>query len=178
MAELTTLARPYAKAAFETAQQHNQLNEWSQMLAVMAMVSEDAQIQALLSHPSIKADAKADAFIDVCGDYLSEAGRNFVHLLAENKRLSLLPEISVLFEELKAQQESTVQVVVETAFELSQEQKDALIKSLQTKLGRSVTMETVLDKSLLGGVVIRADDLVIDASVRGRIAKLAEALHS
>lgn len=178
MAELTTLARPYAKAAFELAHQKQQLGEWSAMLSTLAVVARDERVQTLLGHPSVTAEAKAEAFIQVCEERLSEAGKNFVRLLAENKRLSLLPEISVLFEEFKAQQESTVQVVVETAFELSQEQKDALIKSLQAKLGRSVNMETVLDKSLLGGVVIRADDLVIDASVRGRIAKLAEALHS
>jgi F-type H+-transporting ATPase subunit delta len=178
MAELTTLARPYAKAAFEIAQPQKQLTEWSGMLSILAVVATDERVKTLLSQPSVKVEAKADAFIAVCGEYLSEAGKNFVRLLAENKRLSLLPEISVLFEELKAQQESTVQVLVESAYELSDAQKDSLIKSLQTKLGRSVNMQITIDKTLLGGVVIRAEDLVIDASVRGRIAKLAEALHS
>jgi len=178
MAELTTLARPYAKAAFETAQAQNELGAWSHMLAITAMVAQNEQVKALLSHPSIKDDVKAQAFIDVCGEFLSETGKNFVRLLAENKRLSLFPEISVLFEELKAQQESTVQVTVETAFELTPEQRDNLIERLHAKLQRSVNMDTVINKSLLGGVIIRAEDLVIDASVRGRIAKLAEALHS
>lgn len=178
MAELTTLARPYAKAAFELAHQKQQLGEWSAMLSTLAVVARDERVQTLLGHPSVTAEAKAEAFIQVCEERLSEAGKNFVRLLAENKRLSLLPEISALFEAMKARQEASVDVVVETAFDLSAEQKDKLIKSLQAKLERSVKLETVINKSLLGGVVIRAEDLVIDASVRGRIAKMAKALYS
>ena len=178
MAELTTLARPYAKAVFELAREQSQLGNWSEILSLLAVVAQDERVQALLSHPSITADAKAQAIIEVSGEKLGEAGKNFVRLLAENKRLSLLPEISELYENLKAQQEATVDVVVETAFELSAEQTDRLIKSLQAKLQRSVNLETVTNKALLGGVVIRAEDLVIDASVRGRLAKLAEAIQA
>lgn len=178
MAELTTLARPYAKAAFEFAQSHQELTEWSAMLGLASSVSVDETIQQLLRVPRITGAEKADTFVEVCGDKLDAKVQNFIHLLAENDRLLLLPEITELFELYKAEQEKSVDVEVTSAFALNNEQKDKLAKVLSARLSREVRLHATEDSSLIGGVVIRAGDLVIDGSVRGKIAKLAEALKS
>ncbi|MBA1191602.1 F0F1 ATP synthase subunit delta [Pseudomonas entomophila] len=178
MAELTTLARPYAKAAFEHAQAHQQLANWSAMLGLAAAVSEDDTMQRLLKAPRLTSVEKAATFIDVCGDKFDAEARNFIHVAAENDRLLLLPEIAELFELYKAEQERSVDVDVISAFALNQEQQDKLAKVLSARLGQEVRLHASEDASLIGGVVIRAGDLVIDGSVRGKIAKLAEALKS
>ncbi|GAB3109856.1 F0F1 ATP synthase subunit delta [Aestuariicella hydrocarbonica] len=178
MAELTTLARPYAKAAFESADAAGQLQKWSDMLTLAAAVAQqDGMIKALVS-PALTSEQKAKAFADVCGDELNEGAVNLISVLAENKRLTLLPEIQQLFEQHKAQREQSVDVEVSTAFELSGELQDKLAKALSAKLDREVNLSTVVDKSLLGGALVRAGDTVIDGSVRGRLAKLAEAMNS
>ena len=178
MAELTTLARPYAKAAFEYAQAHQQLAPWSAMLGLAAAVSQDDTIQRMLTAPRLTSTDKATAFIEVCGDKFNEQVRNFVHVVAENDRLALFPEIAELFELLKADQEKSVDVDVTSAFALNEEQQDKLAKVLSARLGREVRLHAAEDATLIGGVVIRAGDLVIDGSVRGKLAKLAEALKS
>jgi len=178
MAELTTLARPYAKAAFEYAQAHQQLAAWSAMLSLAAGVSSDDTMQQLLNAPRLTRKEKAANFVEVCGEKFDASVRNFIHLLSENGRLGLLPEISGLFELYKAEQEKSVDVDVISAFALDNEQQDKLAKVLSARLGREVRLHTAEDVSLIGGVVIRAGDLVIDGSVRGKIAKLAEALKS
>lgn len=178
MAELTTLARPYAKAAFEHAQAQQQLANWSAMLGLAAAVSQDDTIQRLLKAPRLTSAQKADTFIDVCGDKFNAQAQNFIRVAAENDRLPLLPEISALFDLYKAEQEKSVDVEVTSAFALNQEQQDKLAKVLSARLSREVRLHATEDASLIGGVVIRAGDLVIDGSVRGKIAKLAEALKS
>lgn len=178
MAELTTLARPYAKAAFESADAAGQLQQWSDMLALAAAVAQqDGMVKVLLS-PALTSAQKAQAFIDVCGDELNEGVANLLKALADNKRLTLLPYIQQLFEQHKAQREQSVDVEVTTAFELSGELQDKLAKALSAKLDRVVTLTTTVDKAILGGALIRAGDTVIDGSVRGRLAKLAEAMNS
>ncbi|MEE1922278.1 F0F1 ATP synthase subunit delta [Pseudomonas sp. 148P] len=178
MAELTTLARPYAKAAFEHAQAHQQLANWSAMLGLAAAVSQDDTMQRLLKAPRLTSAQKATTFIDVCGDKFDAQARNFIHTAAENGRLLLLPEIAAQFELYKAELEKSVDVEVTSAFALNQEQQDKLAKVLSARLSREVRLHATEDASLIGGVVIRAGDLVIDGSVRGKLAKLAEALKS
>ena len=178
MAELTTLARPYAKAAFEFAQNQKKLTEWSAMLGLASAVSVDATVQQVLRAPRMTGEMKADTFVEVCGDKLDAKVQNFIHVLAENDRLLLLPEIAGLFELFKAEQEKSVDVEVTSAFALNNEQKDKLAKVLSARLSREVRLHATEDSTLIGGVVIRAGDLVIDGSVRGKIAKLAEALKS
>ncbi|WXL25896.1 F0F1 ATP synthase subunit delta [Ectopseudomonas mendocina] len=178
MAELTTLARPYAKAAFEYAQAHQQLANWSAMLGLAAAVSQDDTMQEVLKAPRLTRTDKATAFNEVCGDKFDAQVRNFIQVLAENDRVALLPQIAELFELYKAEQEKTVDVDVISAFALSDEQQDKLAKVLSARLSREVRLHAAEDASLIGGVVIRAGDLVIDGSVRGKIAKLAEALKS
>jgi F-type H+-transporting ATPase subunit delta len=178
MAELSTLARPYARAAFEFARERGELPTWSAQLASVATVTRDPVMAQVLSNPALTAEQQAQTLKDVCGDAINGHGQNFVSILASNKRLSLLPEISALFEQYKANQEKTVDVQVYSAFEVAEQTEQALARVLKTKLEREVKVDTVVDKALLGGVLIRAGDLVIDGSVRGRLNKLAEAMNS
>lgn len=177
MAELNTVARPYTKAVFEFARDAGTIQNWSQSLNDAAQVASDDVMKSILGNPALTSDAKADAFISVI-DNLDDSGKNFIHLLAENKRLALIPEIAVQFEQLKANQESNVEINVTTAYELDEQQQQKLTQALSAKLGRDVALSSTIDKSILGGVVIRTQDLVIDGSVRARIAKLAEVLNS
>jgi F-type H+-transporting ATPase subunit delta len=178
MAELSTLARPYAKAAFEYAAQAGELQSWSDSLATAGSVAQQPNVVKLLSSPSVTAQQQATALIEICGDALDERGQNFLTVLSENHRLQLLPEISLQFDVLKANREKAVDVELVAAHELDAEQQQKLSDALSAKLERKVNMQVSLDKSLLGGAVIRAGDLVIDGSIRGRLAKLAESLHS
>lgn len=178
MAELTTLARPYAKAAFQVAMQDNALGNWSAMLTLVASVAGQETVRTVLTDPSLSSEQAARSFIEVCGDELDAKGQNFIRLLAENKRLVLLQEISALFEILKANQEKSVDVEITTAFEISSDISDKLAKALKDRLHREINLATAVDQSLIGGAVIRAGDTVIDSSVRGKLFKLAESINS
>jgi len=177
MAELTTLARPYAKAAFEYARDNNALAQWSNALATAAAVAQHDAVQQLLSSPNRTPEQKGARFAEVCGDALDAHANNFILHLAHNGRLVLLPQIYELFEQFKADHEKSIDVELVTAFPISDEQSGKLVDALKTKLGRDVTLQTEVDDSLLGGAVVRAGDVIIDGSVRGRLAKLAEATH-
>jgi F-type H+-transporting ATPase subunit delta len=178
MAELSTIARPYAKAAFEYARDSKQLSQWDEQLATAAAVAADKGLQAAINDPSLTAEQQARILSDVCGDALGAQACNFVAVLAANKRLSLLPEIYLLFAQYRANQEKTVDVEVISAFDLADTARDRLAEVLGKKLERQVKVRTSTDRSLLGGVLIRAGDLVIDGSVRGRLNKLAAAMNS
>ena len=190
MAEKQTLARPYAEAVFELAQARNALKPWSEMLALVTAIAADENIQRLASDPRVDRARFRDLFLDVCSDVqgstsvagdrksgatknLDDAGANFVRLLVENRRLNLLPEIVAQYESLKADAEARVEVTVTSAFTLEPEQLKSLSAALKRKLGREVNITAQVDKTLMGGIVIRAGDLVIDGSVRGRLADLA-----
>ena len=178
MAELSTIARPYAKAAFEYARDSKQLAQWAEQLATAAAVVADKDLQVALNDPSLTATQQADILCDVCGDALGAQGRNFIAVLAANKRLALLPEIYLLFAQYKANQEKTVDVEVISAFDLADTARDKLADVLGKKLERQVNVRTSTDSHLLGGVLIRAGDLVIDGTIRGRLNKLAAAMNS
>ena len=178
MAELTTLARPYAKAVFEYANGKGKLGKWSEMLGVAAAVAGEEPVAKLLSSPALTTAQQAQSFVEICGDALNDQAQGFINVLSENKRLTLLPEISVLFESLKAELESSVDVEIISAFELDTATTDKLAKALTTTLKREVSITTSVDNSLIGGVVVRAGDTVIDDSVRGKLHKLAEAMNS
>ncbi len=177
MAELSTLARPYAKAAFEHAREQGKLSDWLVQLATVAAVTLDTTMEVALSNPALTSDAQARVLSEVCGDELSSEVQNFIVILAANKRLSLLPEIHALFGQYKANQEKSVEVEVVSAFDLADSMRDKLADVLGKKLEREVKVRTSTDAELLGGVLIRAGDLVIDGSVRGRLNKLAEAMN-
>lgn len=174
MAELTTLARPYAKAAFEFARESKDLDGWSSSLAIVAAVSKNEKVAKLLDSPTLTAEQKAATLTELCGDKLQAKVKAFVGVLAENKRLGLIGNISELFENLKAQQEKFSDVRVVSAFALDSGVEKALAEKLKTVLLSDVALKTEIDKSLIGGVIVRSGDTVIDGSLRGRLNKLAE----
>jgi F-type H+-transporting ATPase subunit delta len=164
MAELTTIARPYAKAAFVFAKEHDALEQWEKMLGLAAAVAGDASMRAYLDQPELDDATKVSAFAEVCGDELDESARNFVAQLTQNKRLPLLPIILQLFHELLAEQQQFTDVEMISAFELDDAATDKLVAALKKRLGTEV--------------LVRAGDTVIDGSVRGRLNRLAEQLNS
>jgi F-type H+-transporting ATPase subunit delta len=176
MAERTTTARPYAKAIFALARQGNKLAATSAGLIRSAEVVVDPRVHALLGSPHVTAAQLAELVNGVAGDTLDENGRNFVSLLAQNRRLGFLPEIAALYEQMKAEVENAVDVEVTAASPLSADQESRYAAALQKKLGRSVRLRTKVDGSLLGGAVLKAGDLVIDGSIKGRLERLATEL--
>ncbi len=176
MAEFSTIARPYAKAAFESALEAKALAPWSSVLELLALIAENDQVVAILTNPNINAEQRLSVFISIVGDDLNDNQSNFVKLLSENNRLAALPAILERFLALKAEYEKTIDVDLSSAVALSDDQKTLFAKKLEAKLGRKVSIQNTVDSTLLGGVIIKAEDLVIDGSVRGRIAKLAESL--
>jgi F-type H+-transporting ATPase subunit delta len=178
MAELSTYARPYAKAAFGFALAAQDLAGWEQQLNTLAAVAGTEKVAAALASPSLTSAQQCALLEGVCGEALSANGRNFLHILAENKRLALLPEISAQFHTLKALQEKAVDVQVVSAFALDSQTEATLVTALAASLQRQVKVNTVVDQTLIGGVVVRTGDVVIDNSVRGRLNKLAATMNS
>jgi len=178
MAELTTVARPYAKAAFQFAEENGQLAEWSTMLAFTAKVVEDSAVAEILDNPKLTTEQQLNTLTQICAGQLDEGGKNFIALLAGNKRLSALSAISELFEQLKAEKEQSVDVKIISAFEVTSDQTAILATALKTRLGQDVNIESEVDQSLIGGLIIRAGDIVIDGSVRGKLAKLADTMSA
>ena len=176
MAERITIARPYAKAVFKLAQSQKRLAQWSEALSIAASVVSDARVASLLTNPAVSAPQLAGLVSEVGGDRLDEQARNFIATLAANRRLGYLPEIAARYEQLRADAERTVQVTVTSAIELSPEQKSRYAAALAKRLGREVHLSCQTDPALLGGAVVRADDLVIDGSVRAGLTQLAAAI--
>ena len=176
MIEPITLARPYARAAFEHARVAGELAQWQDALEQLAAVTRDHKVSVMLKSPSQTAQQRAENLAALIGDSLPESAVNLLMIMADNGRLSLLPEVAALFEQFKQAVESTVTVVVTSAYPLSDDETRVLSETMTSKLDRSVTLTSETDPSLLGGAIIRADDLVIDGSVRGRLDKLAGAL--
>jgi F-type H+-transporting ATPase subunit delta len=178
VAERATIARPYAKAAFEYARAAKAFAEWSQGLRAAAEIVADPRLAALTKDPQWSQADLVSIITDVAGDKLNPAMQNFVRVLAENHRLLLLPEIAAHYEQLRSQVENTVDVEVISAIALNDAQQDKLAAALSTRLKRKVRMQNSVDASLLGGAVLRAGDLVIDGSLKGRLQRLATELGS
>lgn len=176
--ERSTLARPYAEAVAKLAGAGNAWAAWSERLALLALVAADEQIQSLASNPAIPTERLTEVVLAVCEGKLGAEGDNLVGLLAENKRMNLLPEIVQLFEAMKAAQEGVLEAHVTTAFELTDAQMAGLVAKLEAKLGRKISASQSLDADLIGGVVIQVGDEVLDASVRGGLANLAVTLKA
>ena len=176
MSEFTTAARPYAKAAFEVAQAESKQAEWLDAIQLLDAVICNADFASVIDSPKLGAVEKGDILIDICADKLSDTQKNFVKTLAENGRLVLMPEIAVLFEELKAEAEGTVEATATSAYPLSDAQVKSMTEALKKKLGCEVSLTTQIDASLIGGVVIRAGDLVIDGSTKAKIGSLTQAV--
>ena len=171
---MTTIARPYALAAFQHALVKEDLPAWESMLKSAAALTQDNVVSRLLSSPSVSAEKLSDLFCEVLAPGLSKEKTNFIRLLAENKRLLALPYIMKTFETLKAQYEKTVDVVVTSAVPLDESYKEKLKQALSKRLHRQVSMQCNVDSDLLGGVVVRAGDVVLDGSVRGKLNRMID----
>ena len=178
MAERATIARPYAKAAFEYARDANDFAGWSLALARAAEIVADPRVAALTKSPQWSAADVVGLITDVAGASLNGGMENFVRVLAENHRLLLLPEIAAHYEEFRSAVENTVDVEVVSAVKLDAAQSGKLSAALAKRLKRNVRMKNSVDATLLGGAVLRAGDLVIDGSLKGRLERLATELTS
>jgi len=176
MAEPSTVARPYAEAAFKLADASGSLAKWAEMIAGLATVSQDARVRAAVGDPNLSDAKVAGLFISILS--LSGEGENFVRVLAEAGRLGLLPEIRTQFEALRNERESVVEVEVVSAFELSAAQLADVVQRLEKKTGRKVRAKVQLDKELIGGIKVVLGDKVIDGSARAQLSALETALKA
>jgi F-type H+-transporting ATPase subunit delta len=177
MSELTTVARPYAKAAFDFAVEHNAIAEWQDMLMFAACVSRNETMKDLMSG-AVAAGQLAEIFNNICGEQLDSHGQNLIKILAENKRLAALEDISELFVAYKAEYDKEVEVNVTSATDLTQAQQSELSASLEKRLARKVKLNCNVDPALIAGVVIKTGDTVIDGSVKSKLNRLADALQA
>jgi len=177
MAEAITVARPYAQAAFLFANAQHTLKDWSEMLSLLAAITADATMSEVIDSPFLTESKLADLIIEVAGERINEQGANFIRVLAANGRLKLLPEIAAMYELKRRDAEGTVQAEMVTAYPASESQQTEIIASLRKRLGREVELSCSTDAGLLGGAIIRAGDLVIDGSVRGKLQRLGTVLN-
>ena len=176
MSEAITVARPYALAAFDEARKLGDLKSWSDMLQSLAYAVGNAEVRAAITSPRVAKNQLEKLMLALCGGNVSATGQNFIKLLVENQRLTLLPEITALFEVMRAEAEKSMDVVVTSAFDLNETQKQKISTAMKNRMGREVRLSCEIDRNLLGGIVIRAGDKVIDGSARTQLSELANAL--
>lgn len=173
MSDFTTAARPYARAAYQQAQQTTSVENWGEALNLLAAVTNDATMVEVIDNPQMSGDQKAELVIKVIGDKLNDQQQNLVKLMAENGRLKILPDVAEQFAVYQADAEGKIDAEAISAFELSDEQQNAITQTLKSKLGREVSLTTSTDESLIGGVVIKAGDTIIDGSMKAQLESLA-----
>ncbi|HXX83709.1 MAG TPA: F0F1 ATP synthase subunit delta [Casimicrobiaceae bacterium] len=178
MAELLTVARPYAEAVFALASEQNALPVWAEMLRVASGVAADAQMRTALDSPKLSASAKESLFLSVCGDKLNPDGKSFIRVLIEADRIGLLPEIRELFNALKDEAEGVARAHIATAFAMDDAQLSALKAMLEKRFGKKIEATVSVDPELIGGAKIVVGDTVIDASVRGELQAMETHLRA
>lgn len=178
MAEAITVARPYAEAVFKLAVAKNNLNEWSEMLQEAAEIAQNDQVEVLIGNPTVSAKQLGDLLVDIGKTKFNTECRNFLSMLAENDRVSVLPEISRSFEQLKAQHEGVLEANIVSAFEMDEEQLKKLVADLERKFKRKIEAKVQVDSELIGGVKVEVGDEIFDASIRGKLEAMANALKS
>jgi F-type H+-transporting ATPase subunit delta len=176
MAETATVARPYAEAVFGLADKGGNSGKWLEMLATMAQVAGNPDMQACIGNPNLGAKQLYDLFVALCKQDLPAEARNFVRVLIDNGRLGLLPEIHAQFAELKNQRDGVLEAEIRSAFPLDNAQITGLVAEVSRRFKRHVQPRVTLDKDLIGGVHIKVGDEVIDGSVRGKLESMATAL--
>jgi len=177
MSELATMARPYATAVFKRAKETVGAAKWSEQLAFMSAVIANKEMFALVNNPKVKKEKLTGLLLDISQGQIDNEGSNFLKTLLQNNRLALLPDIAKQFEELKAEDEGYIEVDVLTAFPFTKEAEKKFAASLEKKLSKKVHINVAVDKSLIGGVLVRAGDQVIDGSIRGQLQNLRKALQ-
>jgi F-type H+-transporting ATPase subunit delta len=178
MAEISTIARPYAVAAYQLAKETKSLDKWSQMLAFVSAVASDARMQDLINNPKMVSADLLDAFLKVSGDKLNEQGQNMIKILIEYGRLAVLPAIADAYEALKAQDEGVLEAEIIAASQPSQAEISGLVKKLEAKFGKKIEASVTVQPEIIGGVKIIVGDTVIDASVQGQLQNLAYTLSA
>lgn len=177
MSELTTVARPYAKAAFDFAVEKQTVAQWQEMLVFAGAVALDASIKEILKG-AYSASKLAEIFIGVCGEQIDENGQNLIRVLAENKRLSALPDVATLFNQYKAEFDKEIDVDVTSAIKLTKAQQSSISAALEKRLSRKVNLICNVDKTIVAGLIIKAGDTVIDGSIQTKLNRLADALQA
>lgn len=170
------LARPYAIAAFQQAREEGKLEEWSRMLALIGLIVRDRLMAGVIASPKVDRRALAGLILDVAGEHLSDTARNFVRVLVEYGRLSLMPAIVRIFNEARAREAGLSEVRVISAFELDADHVERIAVAMRERLKGEVDVSVEIDSTIIGGVIIRAGDMMIDASLRGRLTQLAQSL--
>ncbi len=176
MADFTTTARPYARAVYQQATQTSSVDAWGDALSLMAAVADNAVMVKILDNPQLGGEQKGEQLLKVIGDKLNAQQTNLIKLMAENGRLKTLSEVANQFEVFRAEAEGKVDAEAISAFALSEEQEKSIIATLKTKLGREITLTTSIDESLIGGVIIKAGDTIIDGSMKSQLESLALSL--
>ena len=176
MSDFTTIARPYARAAFEYAQAHKAIDKWSESLGLLAAVVQDSLVQGLLRNPKLTRIQRAELLIKICKDKLDEHGKNFIRLLADNNRIDALTEIAMQYEVYRAELEGTVEATLTSAQAVDKAHLKKISAALESRLGKKVKLQNDIDESLIGGAVIKAGDIVIDGSLKSRLEKLSAAV--
>lgn len=176
MSEANTIARPYAQAAFDEAQQLGDLKGWSALLQTLAEALSNPEVHAVISSPRVANNKIEDLVLALCGTQLAPQQRNFVRVLVDARRLTVVAEIAAMYEVLRAEAEKSVDVTVASAFELSDVQQKKIAAALKARMQREIKLSCKVDKTLLGGIVIRAGDKVIDGSAFTRLGEMAIAL--
>ncbi len=178
MAEAVTVARPYADAIYKLAVAENALVEWSRMLHDAADIAENENVKALIGNPVVTSRQLGELLLEIGKTSFNEDGRKFLIMLAENNRINVLPQIRYLFEQLKAQHDGVLEANIASAFEISGNQLKKLISALEQKFKRKVEANVTVDPELIGGVIVEIGDEIFDASVRGKLEAMANALKS
>ena len=176
MAEAISVARPYAVAAFDEATKLGSLKSWSEFLLAAAEVVANPEVKALIASPRVSKNQLEELLLALLGDSITATQQNFTKLMVENQRLILLPEIAAMFESMRAEAEKSIDVVVTSAFELDEPQLQKISAAMKKRMGRDIRLSCKTDRELLGGIIIRAGDKVIDGSARTRLSDLANAL--
>lgn len=178
MAEIITIARPYAEAVFSLARAQGTLARWSETLAALASLAQNKEVAALVANPKLTSEQVQALLLEFLGGSLSGEETNFLALVLQNRRFAALPEVAMLFEVLKANAENELTVQVESAFPLDDAQTRDLTTTLSQQLARKITADVSVNPELIGGVKITVGDLVIDATLRGKLSALATSLKS
>ena len=178
MAELLTIARPYAEAVFALAQEQNALPVWAEMLKLAGDVAADPQMRVALDNPKLGKDAKESLFLSVCGDRLNADGKNFVRVLIEAERIELLPEIRELYGALKDEADGVARANIASAFPVTDAELASLKAALEKRFGKKIEATVSVDEELIGGARITVGDTVIDASVQGELQAMATHLRA